>query len=172
MLEHHPVVTLGRRGGLSSDDAARTGAVEVVETRRGGLATYHGPGQLVGYLIVDLERRGWTTRGLVRGVEHGIITWLGEAGVEAGLRKDAPGVWVGHNKICAVGLHVRKKVTMHGFALNLRTDLRGFHGFTPCGITSGGVTSLEVLLGAAPAPAQVAQEVGLSIIQGIVSQHV
>lgn len=170
MLEHPPVITLGRRGGLP-DGVEQVGGVPVCRVERGGLATYHGPGQLVGYLLVDLGRHRWSVPGAVRGIEQGVITWLQRRCVEAAVRADAPGVWVGEEKICALGLHIRRKHTMHGFALNLGTALSAFGGFVPCGLSGLGVTSLERLTGAAPKPEEVALEVGNCVVEGIVAAH-
>lgn len=173
LLEHDPVVTLGRR---AAKDAALVASLrargrDVVATERGGLATAHGPGQLVGYPIVHLRRRGWPVRRVVRGLEEGLIRWLGGLGIRAQRREGLPGVWVGHDKIAALGLHVSRDVTLHGFALNLDPDLALFEGFAPCGVTDGGVTSVERLLGAAPSPRAVAEEVGRSVLAGIRSSR-
>ena len=157
LLEHEPVITVGRRAVPDLGDLA--GDIPVVRTERGGLATWHGPGQLVGYLLVDARRRGWSVKGIVRGIEDGITSWLAAAGVAAGRRSGAPGVWVGGDKICAVGLHFRRGVSMHGFALNLGNDLSGFAAIVPCGITDGGVTSLARLGVPAPTPEQAAPSV-------------
>lgn len=159
LLEHDPVVTTGRRAVEVLPDN-----VEVVHTERGGLATWHGPGQLVGYLILDVGSRGLGVRSTIHGVEEGIVRWLGGLGLRAGRRKGFPGVWVGRDKICAVGMHFRRGVTMHGFALNLTADLRGFEAIVPCGITDGGVTSVQRLLGRSPAPFEVAEEVGRVVV--------
>jgi len=159
LLEHDPVITTGRRPvEVLPDD------VEVVRTERGGLATWHGPGQLVGYLILDVGARGLGVKATICGVERAIIRWLGGHGVEAGRRPGHPGVWVGRDKICAVGMHFRRGVSMHGFALNLTADLSGFQAIVPCGITDGGVTSLQRLLGASPSPGEAAGDVGRVLV--------
>lgn len=163
LLEHDPVVTLGRRGG-----EVGSAEVEVVRTERGGLATWHGPGQLVGYLLIDVASRGIGVRGAVRAVEQGIADWLIGRGVPAGRRDGLPGVWVGRDKICAIGMHFRRGVSMHGFALNLVNPLDGFGAIVPCGITDGGVTTLARLVGSAPVPAACAAEVGRSVIRALV----
>jgi lipoyl(octanoyl) transferase len=163
MLEHDPVVTVGRRGGIGPGFSA----LPVVETERGGLATYHGPGQIVGYLLVDVGRRGGGVRRTVEAVEQAVIGWLAGRGVSAATRSGYPGVWVGTDKICAVGLHFRRGVSMHGFALNLTTDLEGFAGFVPCGIAEGGVTSLQRVTGTSPDPAEVAEEVAQAVISAL-----
>lgn len=165
LLEHEPVVTLGRRGGVVDTEAAAAAGYDVVETERGGLATVHEPGQLVGYLIADIRKPG--IRRVVEALEDGIIAWLGGEGIVAGRREGYPGVWVGAEKICAVGLNVRMGVTLHGFALNLVNDLRGFRLIVPCGITDGGVTTLARVRGFAPAPALVAHEVAASVLDAL-----
>lgn len=165
LLEHDPVVTTGRRAVLDLD-RDRIG-IPVVETERGGLATYHGPGQLVGYLLLDVGARGGGVRVTVRAVEEGLVTWLAARGASAGRREGYPGVWVGTDKIAAVGMHFRRGVSMHGFALNLTVDLAGFEGFSPCGIRDGGVTSLARIGGEDVAPETVAVEVGFSVLRAL-----
>lgn len=155
-LEHPPVITTGRRAvdGLPSDEVLAQRGIARVATERGGLATYHGPGQLVGYLVVDIASRGIKVREMVYGLEQGVIDWLAAHGVDPGRRAGFPGVWVGHDKLCAVGLHFRKGVSMHGFALNLTVGLGPFELFTPCGVRDGGVSSLQALVGRSPTPEQ------------------
>lgn len=158
LLEHPPVITTGRRD--VAIDAARVAdaGYQFVATERGGLATCHEPGQLVGYCFVDGSRRG--IRAIVAGLELGIVGWLATLGVLGADRPAHPGVWVGRDKVCAIGLHVRRGVTMHGFALNLVNDLTGFGLITPCGIVEGGVTSVKRLRGAAPTPKEASAGVG------------
>lgn len=165
LLEHPPVVTTGRRGvdDLAPERIAAAG-FSIYATERGGLATCHEPGQLVAYVLIDAREIGvWRT---VAAVEQAVIAWLGGQGVLAGPREGFPGVWVGRDKICAVGLHFRAGRTMHGLALNLRNDLRGFRLITPCGIVDGGVTSLFRLIGeAAPTPASAAPAIGENLLR-------
>lgn len=167
LLEHPPVVTTGRRGvdDLVPSRIASAGYA-LYTTERGGLATCHEPGQLVAYVLIDARAIGvWRT---VAAVERTIADWLGEQGVHAGPREGYPGVWVGRDKICAVGLHFRAGRTMHGLALNLTNDLRGFGLITPCGIRDGGVTSLSRLLGGdALTPARVSSRVGEKLAQAL-----
>lgn len=169
LLEHPAVVTTGRRRVPVEQLPAPGSGLTVVQTERGGLATYHGPGQLVGYLILDLASRSWKVRCHIHGMEQGIIDWLDTMGVGAERRTGMPGVWVGRDKVAAVGVHVRRGVTLHGFALNLRVDLGVFGDFVPCGVLDGGVTSLHRLRDGAPAPAQawtrVAAAVGDALIR-------
>ncbi len=150
-LEHDPVVTTGRRPPAGLPDAAWLAArgVELVSTERGGLATWHGPGQLVVYAIIDAGARGMGPRVLVGALEQGLIDWLGARGQAATRREGYPGVWVpsarspaGLDKIAAIGLHFRRGVSMHGLALNLRPDLSAYGLIVPCGITDASVTSL------------------------------
>jgi len=176
LLEHDPVVTVGRRPapGTPTPEALAAMGVDFFAVERGGLATWHGPGQLVAYLLVDAASRKLWVKGLVCAVEQGVIDWLAEAGVSANRRPGYPGVWVSSGiqtmrsqKICAVGMHFRRGVSMHGIALNLTPDLSGFSLITPCGITDGGVTSLERELGRSPAPAQAAHTLGAALSAAI-----
>lgn len=160
-LEHRPVLTLGKRGGELDARRAAAAGYAVWQTRRGGLATCHEPGQLVGYVIIDARPLG--VRRLVEAVEGVVITWLGGRGIVATRRAGAPGVWVpaatGPAKIAAVGLQVREGWSMHGFALNLVNDLAGFELISPCGIRDATVTSAS-RLGCAVPPAQAWAELG------------
>ena len=141
LLEHPHVYTIGRRG--THDDVLRPD-VEVVETDRGGQVTYHGPGQLVGYPIIDLGPAADLV-GYVRRLEDVMISSLARFGIDAGRDPGNTGVWVGNSKIGAIGVRVTRNVTKHGFALNVSTDLSYFAGIVPCGITDKGVTSMRVL---------------------------
>ena len=160
LLEHDPVITTGRR----EVEVLPTGGIEVVHTERGGLATWHGPGQLVGYLIVDVAGRGGSVKGTVAGIEQAMIEWLAGQGLQASRRDAYRGVWVGRSKVCAIGLHFRRGVCMHGFALNLTAELTGFGGIIPCGITDGEVSTVARLLGHSPTPQQAVQSVGRCIV--------
>ena len=151
LLEHPPVITLGRAGsaahllGSPADLSAR--GVEVVETDRGGDITFHGPGQVVGYAIVDLEPRGRDLHRYLRDLEWVVIEALAELGIRAGRAAGLTGVWVGHAKVAAIGIRVSRWVTHHGFALNVDTDLSYFDLIVPCGIPDRRVTSVEAILG-------------------------
>jgi len=150
LLEHEPVITLGRSADpanviASAEDLGRAG-IAVVRTSRGGDVTYHGPGQMVGYPVFRL-RRG--VRAHVKAMAEGIIAALATLGIAAEWRASRPGVWVGAEKICAVGVHVRRRVAMHGFALNVTTDLSAFRTIVPCGLRDAGVTSIARILGTA-----------------------
>lgn len=172
LLEHDPVVTTGRRPvpGLDVDALAARG-VPVVATERGGLATWHGPGQLVAYVLIDAARRGLGPRPLVQAVEDAVIAWLAGLGLAADRRPGLPGVWVGHDKICAVGLHLSGGLSMHGLALNLSPDLSVYRLFSPCGIApqDGGVTSVAALRGQAPTAQQAASSLGPALSRALAS---
>lgn len=150
LLEHRPVVTLGRSADrahvLASPEALAARGIELFEVERGGSATYHGPGQLVGYPIVDLRRLGEDVGRFMRTLEATIIEVLDGFGVPAGRRPGYPGVWVGDAKICAMGVAIKRRVTMHGFALNVATDLDAFAAINPCGLGLP-VTSMSRVLG-------------------------
>jgi lipoyl(octanoyl) transferase len=147
LLEHPPLYT----AGTSADPAELMNPLgfPVFEAGRGGRFTYHGPGQRVGYLVLDLERRGRDVRGFVHALEGLMIGALAELGVEARREPGRIGIWTGHGaaeaKIGAIGVRIRRWVTMHGFSINVSPDLSHFGGIVPCGIADRGVTSLEKL---------------------------
>jgi lipoyl(octanoyl) transferase len=153
LLEHPPVLTLGRRGEyeniLLSKDVLEAQGVKIYEVSRGGDVTYHGPGQIVGYPIMDLSPMGKDIKEYVYKIEEVFIRLLlNEFGIKADRdEKKYTGVWVGNEKITAIGVAVKRWVTMHGFAFNVNTDLSHFHWINPCGITDKGVTSVQKLLG-------------------------
>jgi lipoyl(octanoyl) transferase len=153
LLEHPPVLTLGVRGDggrthiLASDEDLSTRGIAVFETGRGGDVTYHGPGQLVGYPIIDLKPDRQDVHRYVRDLEEVLIRTAGSFGIRAGRVSGLTGVWVGHEKLAAIGVRIARWVTSHGFALNVGTDLDHFNLIVPCGIADRGVTSLERLLG-------------------------
>jgi lipoyl(octanoyl) transferase len=153
LVEHPPTYTLGR-SALESDvlygQAEREArGIRTYHVDRGGRATYHGPGQLVGYPIVALGAR-YDVLGYLRRIEAALIALLADHGVEGTRDARHTGVWVGASKIAAIGVKITRGVTMHGFALNVATDLEMFGGIVPCGITDRGVTSLEVETGSSP----------------------
>ena len=153
LLEHPHVFTIGRRGDAGEvlwDEATRRArGVEVVETDRGGRVTYHGPGQLVGYPIIDLGPRADLV-GYVRRLEDVLIATLDRFGLRGERDPGHTGVWTGRAKIAAIGVRVTRGVTKHGFALNVSPDLSYFAGIVPCGILDRGVTSMAAELGEAP----------------------
>jgi lipoyl(octanoyl) transferase len=147
LLEHPPVYTAGTSAPASELLDAR---FEVVETGRGGRYTYHGPGQRVGYVLLDLTKRGRDVRCFVHALEGWVIATLGDFGVESWRAEGRIGIWTrdadgGEAKIGAIGVRIRRWVTMHGFAVNLDPDLTHFAGIVPCGIAEYGVTSLARL---------------------------
>ena len=151
LLEHDPVVTLGR--GFTGAPPAIPG-VEAVEVERGGKATYHGPGQLVGYPILELAEGERDLHAHLRRIEDVLIAALARYGLAGEREPGATGVWIGaggaRRKVASIGVAVKRWITFHGFALNVSTDLRGFLGFDPCGFQSDVMTSLELSLGTAP----------------------
>lgn len=163
LLEHDPVVTTGRR----AVEALGRVTVPIVETERGGLATFHGPGQLVGYLIADVTTHGQGVKSTIAAVEEGLIRWLARRGIAAGRAAGRPGVWVGGDKVAAIGMHFRRGVSMHGFALNLTVDLRHFDEFVPCGLADAGVTSVARLAGDCPTPEQAWESVADDVIAAL-----
>ena len=153
LLEHPPVYTAGTSAAL---DELLDPRFEVVEAGRGGRYTYHGPGQRVGYVMLDLSRRGRDVRRFVHGLEQWVIATLAGFGVESWAVDGRVGIWTRdidgrEAKIGAIGVRVRRWVTMHGFSVNLAPDLAHFSGIVPCGIEEFGVTSLD-RLGIALAP--------------------
>jgi lipoyl(octanoyl) transferase len=148
LLEHPHVITLGRNGHmenlLADDDILARAGIGFYPTDRGGDVTYHGPGQLVGYPILDLRDWKRDVGAYVRAVEETIILTLAEYGIEAGRIPKLTGVWVGERKIAAIGVHLSRWVTSHGFALNVSTDLSYFQYIVPCGLTKP-VTSMAAL---------------------------
>ena len=153
LLEHEPVFTLGRNARaenvLYPAELLRQRGFDVHETGRGGDVTYHGPGQVVGYPILDLSPDRRDVHRYVRDLEEVMLRTCADYGVEAGRIAGLTGTWVGREKIGAIGVRISRWVTSHGFALNVSTDLAAFELIVPCGIRDKGVTSLERLLGRA-----------------------
>ncbi len=162
-LEHPHVYTLGRsadRAGIVADESRlRSLGVEVHECDRGGQVTYHGPGQLVGYPILDLDPDRRDLRRYVRDLQEVLVRTLADLGVEAVGRRAQPaiGVWAGERKIASIGVHVSRWLTTHGFALNVTTDLSYFSGIDPCGLEGVEMASIESLTGRRPALPEVAE---------------
>jgi len=152
LVEHDPpVITAGRGRGLenilaSGRQLAEMG-IEVHETTRGGDVTYHGPGQIVGYPIIRIDRHGRDVHKYLRDIEEMLIRAVGRFGISAGRRAGLTGIWVGAAKLAAIGVAVSRWVSYHGFALNVTTDLSQFATIVPCGLPDESVTSMEVLLG-------------------------
>ncbi len=157
LLEHDPVYTIGRLPDKSSLRDAAHLPHPVVEISRGGQATYHGPGQLVGYPILELRRHQQDLHEYLRCLEEIIIRVSQSFGVAAHRRESFTGVWVGNNKLASIGVGVRQWITLHGFALNVLGPLEGFQSITPCGIADVHMTSLEQEGGNVQSVAAVAQ---------------
>jgi len=169
LLEHPPVITLGRRGDESNIVAsrellARLG-IEVHRVERGGDVTYHGPGQLVGYPILDLRGHRQDVGWYMHSLEEVLIRALSDFGVEAGHREGRIGVWVGEKNIAALGARIEEWITYHGFALNVSPDLSHFDLIIPCGYRGMGVTSMEEVLGEAPEMSEVRKSVAQRVGQ-------
>jgi lipoate-protein ligase B len=152
LVEHDPpVVTVGRGGSganvLLSREALAARGVELHESSRGGDVTYHGPGQIVAYPVIDLARHGRDVHRYLRDLEQVVLALLARYGLAGRRDEKYTGVWVGDEKVCAIGVAVTRWITYHGLALNVTTDLSGFGLIVPCGITDRGVTSMTKLLG-------------------------
>jgi lipoyl(octanoyl) transferase len=159
LLEHEPVYTIGRTPDQSSLLGAAHLPHPLFAINRGGQATYHGPGQLMGYPIIDLRRCGQDLHKYLRWLEHLLIELLAEHGIAASRRESLTGVWVGGRKIASIGVGVRHWITMHGFALNVCGDLSPFDQIVPCGINNVAMTSMEKETGRAFSVAEVAASV-------------
>ena len=166
LLEHYPTFTIGKSGKVENllvpkEELARQG-ISLFFTDRGGDITYHGPGQLVAYPVIDLRRRGKDIHKYVYDLEEVIIRTLADLSIKA--RKDANnvGVWVGNEEIAAIGVSIKKWVTMHGFALNVNSNLESFSLINPCGISGKRVTSISKLL---------SQDVPMELVIGRVTEH-
>jgi lipoate-protein ligase B len=169
LVEHEPVVTLGRGTRAASlplppAELERRG-MAVVEVERGGDVTYHGPGQLVGYPILDLREHRPDLHWYLRTLEDALITALGTLGIEASRNPGLTGVWTAGRKIASIGIHVKQWITLHGFALNVTTDLAGFDLVVPCGIQNVVMTSVaEELL---RTDASLSQEARKVVVDGM-----
>jgi len=146
MVEHEPVYTLGKNANENHLLQSRDQSVDVFNIERGGDITFHGPGQLVGYPILDLSNYKKSVSWYMRTLEQIIIDTVSEFGIEAKRIEGLTGVWVGDEKIAALGVRIRRWVTMHGFSINVNTDLTFYDGIIPCGIFDHGITSMEQLL--------------------------
>lgn len=163
LVEHPPVVTLRRSSKgkhlLASPEFLATRGVELFEVERGGDVTFHGPGQLVGYPIMDLKRHKQDLHWYLRQLERSLIDVLGAYGISAEQSKGLTGVWTGGRKIASIGVHARDWVTWHGFALNVTTDLSYFDLIVPCGIDGVVMTSMARELGTDPGAEEVRRTV-------------
>jgi lipoyl(octanoyl) transferase len=151
LLEHPHVFTLGRGADraniLASADSLESRSIEIHETGRGGDVTYHGPGQLVGYPVINLKPDRCDVHRYVRDIEEALIRAIRDFGIEGHRIAGLTGVWVGDEKIAAIGVRIARWITSHGFALNVNTDLKYFQMIVPCGIRDKGVTSIEKITG-------------------------
>ena len=143
LTEHAPVFTQGQAG--RAEFLLDPGDIPVEQSDRGGQITYHGPGQIVGYLMFDLRRLGLTVRSLVRGIERSIVGVLDRYGIEGATCGNAPGVYVGADKIAALGLRVRRGYSYHGLSLNVDMDLAPYQRIVACGLAGTGVTTMAAL---------------------------
>lgn len=141
IVEHPPVFTQGQAG--KAEHIINPGDIPVVQSDRGGQVTYHGPGQLVVYCLIDLKRKNIGIRALVTALEQAVIDMLAAQGIQAQSRSDAPGVYIGEKKICSIGLRVRKGCSYHGLALNITMDLSPFERINPCGFNQLEMTQLS-----------------------------
>lgn len=172
LVEHDPaVITLTRRAApnlIATPEQLAKAGVALAETDRGGDITYHGPGQLVVYPIIDIQRLGWNLHRYMRELEQTVIDSCATWGVHGERDAGATGVWVGREpsaKICALGVRIRRWITMHGLALNVTTNLAHFDLIVPCGLAGRPVTSLQKLLGAqCPSMDQAKREVAARIV--------
>ena len=168
LLQHPPVITLGVKGDggrsnvLATPERLAELGVEVSETGRGGDVTYHGPGQIVGYPILDLQPDRRDVHRYVRDLEEVMIRVCADYGVEAGRISGLTGAWVGNEKIGAIGVRISRWITSHGFAFNVSTNLAEFQLIVPCGITDHGVTSLEKATG---------REISISAVEDDLARH-
>ena len=147
LVEHDPVYTLGKNANKNNLLEQPASEVKVFNVERGGDITYHGPGQLVGYPILDLHHYQKNISWFMRTLEEILIETLSTFGIQANQRDGLTGVWVGDEKIGAQGVRISRWVTMHGFSLNVNTDLTYFDSIVPCGITNCGITSMKKIIG-------------------------
>ncbi len=163
LLEHEPVYTIGRTPDQSSLRGAAHLPHPLFPINRGGQATYHGPGQLVGYPIIDLRRCGQDLHRYLRWIEKVLIELLCTYGIAAATRPGLTGVWIDDRKIASIGVGVRQWISMHGFALNVCGDLSPFSAIVPCGIADVTMTSIEIEAGASTSVEEVARRAGDTI---------
>jgi lipoate-protein ligase B len=171
LVEHLPVYTFGRRVRpehllVAAEELSVRGA-QLVESDRGGDITFHGPGQVVGYPVLDLKRRAIGPNEYVRGLEETLIRALDRFGIVAERSAGRPGVWVGNSKIAAIGVRLRGGITTHGFALNVNTDLSWFQAIIPCGLSGAGVTSIASVFGGGDVSMAAAQDALVEAFEGV-----
>jgi lipoyl(octanoyl) transferase len=166
LLEHPPVFTLGQAG--KREHLLADIGIPIVPIDRGGQVTYHGPGQVVAYLLIDLKRRGYGVRELVRRMEQAVIDLLAGLAITAERRAGAPGVYVGGAKIAALGLRVKGGSTYHGLSLNVDLDLAPFSAINPCGYAGMAVTRLRDL-GVAASSGEIAERLARQLLEALAS---
>ena len=177
LVEHPHVLTLGVRGDggrshiLVTPEALESRGVEVHETGRGGDITYHGPGQIVGYPIIDLKPDRCDVHRYVRDLEDVLIRTAARYGIVGERVEGLTGVWVGREKLAAIGVRIARWITSHGFALNVNTNLEYFNLIVPCGIADRGVTSLERLLGRSVDPQEIEERIVANFDQVFGYEH-
>ncbi|HEX4632775.1 MAG TPA: lipoyl(octanoyl) transferase LipB [Gemmatimonadales bacterium] len=164
LLEHPPVVTLGR--GSHAENVLQSEGIDVVEVERGGDVTYHGPGQLVGYPILDLKGFKQDLHWYLRTLEQALIECLASLDIPAERNPGYTGVWTRGRKIASIGVHVKQWVTWHGFALNVTTDLGAFDRIVPCGIPGVEMTSLQREVGRGKREEELLSETRVAIVRG------
>lgn len=145
LLEHHPVFTQGQNG--KPEHVLNPGTIPIIQTDRGGQITYHGPGQLVAYTLIDIKRKKWHIRQLVSALEQSIIDLLAAFNITAHAKREAPGVYVDDAKICSIGLRIRRGCAYHGIAFNVAMDLSPFANINPCGFSALKMTQFSDLGG-------------------------
>jgi lipoyl(octanoyl) transferase len=147
-LEHHPVFTLGRRGGKEnlkvSECVFHKAGIEIIQVERGGDITYHGPGQLVGYPVIHLQRNVLKVVAYVEGLEQAMIQTASQWGIDAGRNAMNRGVWVGNRKLGSIGIAVKRGISFHGFALNVDLSLEPYEWINPCGLENVSMTSMSL----------------------------
>lgn len=163
LLQHPRVFTQGQAG--KAEHVLAAGDIPVVQAERGGQVTYHGPGQLVAYLLLDLRRLGLGVRDLVTAMEQALVDLLAEYGLEAAPKPDAPGVYVAGNKIASLGLRVRRGCSFHGLALNVDMDMEPFQRINPCGYSGLRMVQLRELVGETVSLRQVEQQLARTLRQ-------
>ncbi len=146
LVEHDPVYTLGKNADAVHLLESRSQSAQVIQVDRGGDVTWHGPGQIVGYPILDLRPYNLNVKSYVNTLEEVIIRSLDKLEIKSQRKQKFPGVWVGDEKIAALGVKISRRITMHGFALNVHPDLSYYSGMIPCGISEFGITSIEKTL--------------------------
>ena len=160
-LEHNNVYTLGKNSNSNHILPSKPKNIDVILTDRGGDVTYHGPGQLVGYPIINLKQYKKSVSWYMRSLENILINTLDSIGIEGSIKDGLTGVWVDDEKICAMGVRMAKWTSMHGFALNVNTDLSYYNGLIPCGIFEYGITSIKKLINSNSSVYEIADVVAL-----------